>query len=278
MTVEETRAGADGGPQVHPTALVAPGATIGDGVVIGPYCVVGAEVALGAGVELKSHVVVDGWTTVGAETVIHPFASIGSRPQDLKFAGERTKLEIGAKCQIREHVTMNPGTAGGGGLTRVGDGGLFMMGTHVGHDCQVGDGVILANNATLAGHVNIGDYAVLGGLCAVHQFTRVGRHAMVGGMSGVEKDVIPFGSVLGNRAQLGGLNIIGLKRRGFDRDTIHALRRAYDMLFYGDGVLADRLEKVDETYPDIEPVREILDFIRADSSRSFCTPRDAGRD
>lgn len=260
--------------QIHPTAVVAGGARLGKGVVIGPFCVVGAEVSLDDGVTLKSHVVVDGKTEIGADTAVFPFASLGTRPQDLKYRGEPTRLIIGARNQIREHVTMNPGTEGGGGVTRVGDDGLFMMGSHVGHDCQVGDTVILANNATLAGHVEVGDFAVLGGLSAVHQFTRIGAHSMVGGMSGVEKDVIPFGSAIGNRAQLGGLNIIGLKRRGFDRETIHALRRAYDMLFYGDGVLASRLELVDETYPDIEPVKEIVAFIRADSSRSFCTPRD----
>lgn len=260
---------------IHPTAIVEDGATIGAGVRIGAYCVVGPEVALGAGVTLVSHVCVSGWTEIGEETEIHPFASIGSPPQDLKFRGERTQLVIGPRNRIREHVTMNPGTEGGGGLTKVGAGGLYMMGAHVGHDCGIGDNVVLANNATLAGHVSVGDFAILGGLSAVHQFTRVGAHSMVGGMSGVEKDVIPFGSVLGNRAALGGLNIIGLKRRGFDRETIQALRRAYDLLFYGDGVLAARVEQVEETYPDVEPVGEIIRFIRADSSRSFCTPRDA---
>ncbi|MEO1329591.1 MAG: acyl-ACP--UDP-N-acetylglucosamine O-acyltransferase [Pseudomonadota bacterium] len=259
---------------IHPTAIVDPGAQIGEDVRIGPYCVVGADVRLGDRVTLKSHVAVDGVTEIGAETVVYPFASIGSAPQDLKYRGERTQLIIGRGNRVREHVTMNPGTEGGGGVTRIGDGGLFMVGAHVGHDCQVGDNVILANNATLAGHVQVGDFAVLGGLCAVHQFTRIGGHSMVGGMTGVEKDVIPFGSVLGNRAALGGLNVIGLKRRGFDRETIHALRRAYDLLFYGDGVLADRVAVVAETYPDVAPVQEIVSFVRADTNRSFCTPRD----
>ncbi len=260
---------------IHPTAVVDPAASIGAGVVIGPLCVVGPEVTLGDGVELKAQVVVSGWTTIGAGTWVYPFASIGSDPQDLKFKGERTQLVIGERNRVREHVTMNPGTEGGGGVTRVGSDGLFMMGSHIGHDSKVGDNVILANNATLAGHVTVEDFAFLGGLSAVHQFCRIGAHAMVGGMTGVEKDVIPFGMVIGNRAALGGLNIVGLRRRGFDRETIHALRRAYDLLFYGDGVLASRLELVEQTYPDIEPVQHILEFIRADSSRSFCTPRDA---
>lgn len=261
--------------RIHPTATVDPAAEIGEGVVIGPYCSVGPEVVLGPRVELISHVVVAGWTEIGAETRIFPFASIGTEPQDLKYRGERTRLVIGARNRIREGVTMNPGTEGGGGVTRVGSDGLFMVGAHVGHDSQVGDHVILANNATLAGHVTLEDYAFLGGLSAVHQFCRIGAHAMVGGMTGVEKDVIPFGMVIGNRAALGGLNIVGLRRRGFDRETIHALRRAYDLLFYGDGVLMERLEHVEQTYPDVEPIQRISAFIRADSSRSFCTPRDA---
>ena len=260
---------------IHPTAIVDPAARIGAGVSIGPYCVIGPDVALGDGVTLESHVVVAGHTAVGEGTRIWPFASIGHQPQDLKFSGEVSYLEIGARNMIREHATMNPGTEGGGSYTRIGDGGLFMMGTHVGHDCHVGDNVILANNATLAGHVRVGDCAVLGGLSAVHQFVRIGPHAMVGGMSGVEKDVIPFGSVIGNRADLGGLNIIGLRRRGFDRETIHALREAYRQIFSGDGSLSERAEAVAKSLGDVEPVREMTDFILADSSRHFCTPRDA---
>ena len=259
---------------IHPTAVVEAGAVVGEGARIGPYCVVGADAQIGPGVELRSHVSVSGWTEIGADTIIFPFASIGEVPQDLKYKGERSRLVIGARNKIRETVTMNTGTEGGGGVTKVGDDGLFMAGVHIGHDCLVGDNVIMANNATLAGHVIVNDFAFLGGLCAVHQFCRIGAHSMVGGMTGVEKDVIPFGSVLGNRASLGGLNVIGLKRRGFDRETIQALRRAYDLLFYGDGVLAQRVEIVAETYPDVDPVQEIVRFVKADSSRSFCTPRD----
>ena len=260
---------------IHHSAIVEDGATLGADVQIGPYCVVGSNVELGDGVELVSHVAVAGHTKVGAGTKIWPFASIGHEPQDLKFTGEESYLEIGANNRIREHVTMNPGTAGGGLYTRVGDGGLFMMGTHVGHDCQVGNNVIMANNATLAGHVEVGDFAFMGGLSAVHQFVRIGPHAMVGGMTGVEKDVIPFGSVLGNRAHLGGLNVIGLKRRGFDRATIHAIRDAYRNVFNGEGSLAERAQKVAEQHTDVAPVQELTSFILADTSRSFCTPRDA---
>ena len=259
---------------IHPTAIVDESAIIGEGARIGPYCVLEADVEIAANVELKSHVSVGRWTKIGEGCVVWPFASLGGEPQDLKFKGEQSQLVIGSNNRIREHVTMNRGTEGGGGVTRVGSGSLFMVGAHVGHDAVVGDNTIFANNATIAGHVVIEDFAILGGLSAVHQFCRIGSHAMVGGMTGVEKDVIPFGSVIGNRAALGGLNIIGLKRRGFDRETIQALRRAYDMLFYSDGVLAERVEKVEATYADVEPVQEIVRFIRADSSRSFCTPRD----
>lgn len=259
---------------IHPTAVIEDGAVIGDGVRIGPYCVVGADVVLADEVELVSHVAVAGVTTIGRGTRIWPFASIGHQPQDLKYRGERTELIIGARNMIREHVTMNPGTEGGGGVTRIGDGGLFMMSVHVGHDCQVGDGVVFANNATLAGHVQVGDHVIIGGLSAVHQFCRLGRGAMVGGVTGVEKDVIPYGSVLGARAYLGGLNLIGLKRRAVPRDVIHGVRAAYREIFYGEGSLATRAVAVSEKYADNPVVREIVDFIGADSSRSFCTPSD----
>lgn len=260
---------------MHPTAIVEQGARIGDGVRIGPYCLVGPDVELGDGVELISHVAVAGHTRIGAGTRIWPFASIGHQPQDLKYEGEVSSLEIGAGNMIREQVTMNPGTAGGGRITRVGDRGLFMVGAHVGHDCQIGNGVVMANNATLAGHVEIGDHAILGGLSAVHQFVRIGQHAMVGGMTGVEKDVIPYGSVIGNRAELGGLNIVGLRRRGFDRDTIHALREAYRAVFWGEGSLADRAAAAGRRWESVGPVGELVAFILADTTRSFCTPRAA---
>lgn len=259
---------------IHQTAIIEDGATLGADVKIGPYCVVGGNVHLDDGVELVSHVAVAGHTTVGEGTKIWPFSSIGHQPQDLKFAGEVSYLEIGRNNRIREHVTMNPGTSGGGLHTRVGDSGLFMVGTHVGHDCQIGDNVILANNATIAGHVMIGDFAILGGVSAVHQFVRIGAHSMVGGMTGVEKDVIPFGSVIGNRAELGGLNIIGMRRRGFDKSTLQTVREAYRAIFVGEGSLHTRAEVVAKSYADVAAVREITDFILADTSRHFCTPRD----
>lgn len=258
---------------VHPTAIVEDGARIGADVRIGPYCTVGGHVELGDGVELVSHVAVAGHTRIGAGTRIWPFASIGHRPQDLKYAGETSYLEIGASNMIREHVTMSPGTAGGGLTTRIGDGGLFMVGAHVGHDCQIGSKVVMANNATLAGHVEIGDFAILGGLAAVHQHVRIGRHAIIGGMTGVDRDVIPFGSAIGNRAELGGLNITGLRRRGFDHGTIHALREAYRAIFFGEGSLAGRAAEAARCWHDVGPVQELTEFILADTARSFCTPR-----
>ncbi|MEL6476628.1 MAG: acyl-ACP--UDP-N-acetylglucosamine O-acyltransferase [Pseudomonadota bacterium] len=260
---------------IHQTAIVEDGAILGEGVSIGPFCHVGPEVELAEGVELISHAVVAGRTKVGARTRVWPFASVGHQPQDLKYKGEPSRLEIGAECMIREHVTLNPGTEGGGMLTSVGDRCLLMMGAHVGHDCRVGSGVIMANNATLGGHVEVGDFALLGGLSAVHQFVRIGTQAMVGGMTGVEKDVIPFATAIGDRADLGGLNLVGLKRRGFDRETIHALRNAYRELFAPGVPLAERAAEVSARYSGIGPVEEITRFIQADSSRKFCTPREA---
>ncbi len=259
--------------KIHPTAIIEPGASIGADVAIGPYCCVGANVTLGDRVQLYSHIVVTGRTEIGDDTRVFPFASIGHPPQDLKYKGEPSTLVIGRNNVIREHVTMNPGTEGGGMVTRVGDGCLFMVGSHVAHDCKIGDHVIMANNATLGGHVEIGDFAILGGLSAVHQFARIGRHAMIGGMSGVEQDVIPYGSVMGDRARLSGLNIIGLKRRGFSRENIHALRTAYRLLFAQEGAFAERLDDVVEMFENNETVMEIVSFMRAASSRGVCQPK-----
>ncbi len=262
---------------IHPTAIVASGARIHESAEIGPYCIVGEHVELAANVVLKSHVSLDGRTSIGEGTVVHPFASLGSPPQDLKYRGEPSQLIIGARNQIREHVTMNPGTEGGGMITRVGDDNLFMVGIHLGHDCQVGNRVILANNCIVAGHVTIGDYALLGGHSAVHQFVRIGAHAIIGGMTGIDHDVIPYGSVLGERGYLAGLNLVGLKRRGFERETIHALRNAFKFLFESDeGVLADRLRAGREKYGAVPEVTEILDFLSAESARSFTMPKQAG--
>jgi len=257
---------------IHPTAVIEDGAKLGDGVQIGPYCTVGAEVELGDGVQLTSHVVVGGRTSIGANSHIFPFSSIGLAPQDLKYQGEPSRLEIGCNNIIREHVTMNPGTEGGGMVTRIGNNCLFMVGSHVAHDCQIGDHVILVNSATLAGHVEVNDWAILGGLSAVHQFVRIGRHAMVGGKTGVGADVIPYGSVTGNRGRLQGLNIVGLKRRDFSRECIHDLRKAYRMIFAEEGTMQERIQDVIEDYSDNEAVMEIIDFIRAASSRQICQP------
>ncbi len=257
---------------VHPTALIEDGAQIGADVEIGPYSCIGPEVVLGDGVRLGSHVVVTGRTRLGDGTRVFPFASIGHQPQDLKFKGEKSSLEIGKNNVIREHVTMNPGTEGGGMVTRIGDGCLFMVAAHVAHDCQIGDNAILVNNATLAGHVEIGDWAIVGGLSAVHQFVRIGRHAMIGGMSGVEHDVIPYGSVVGNRAHLSGLNLVGLKRRDFSREVIHDLRRAYRLIFAQEGTQSERVTDVAELFSHVEPVMEIVNFIGVDSARAICQP------
>jgi len=257
---------------IHPSSIVAKTATVGNDVSIGPFCVVGPQVTLGDGVKLVSHVSVDGITTVGSGTQIFPFASIGHQPQDLKFGGEESQLIIGSNNVIREHVTMNPGTSGGGLITRVGNGCLFMIGAHVAHDCIIHDNAILVNNATLAGHVEVGEWAIIGGLSAVHQFVRIGRHAMVGGMTGVENDVIPYGSVIGNRARLSGLNIVGLKRRNFNRDQIHDIRKAYRLIFAQEGTMTERLDDVAEDFSLNEPVMEIVNFIRTESSRSICQP------
>jgi UDP-N-acetylglucosamine acyltransferase len=259
---------------VHATAIIDPAADLAADVRIGPYCVVGADVTLAAGVVLHSHVVVEGRTQVGAGCEIYPFASIGHRPQDLKYRGEPSRLVIGAGNVIREHATMNPGTEGGGMVTRVGDGCLFMMGSHVAHDCRIGDGVVMANNATLGGHVHVEDHAVIGGLAAVHQFVRVGRCAMVGGMSGVEQDVIPYGMAIGDRARLTGLNIVGMKRRGCEREEIRTLRAAYQALFGSHDTLQERLQRVEEEYGWAGPVQDLVAFVRADSSRALCQPRN----
>jgi len=258
---------------IHESAVVAKDASIGKEVQIGPYCVIGKNVTLEDDVELKSHVVIEGNTKVGKRTKIYPFASIGTPPQDLKFKGEVSSLQIGEDNIIREHVTMNPGTEGGGLITKIGNHCLFMVATHVAHDCIIGSNVIMANNATLAGHVTIDDWAILGGLSAVHQFVRIGPHAIIGGVTGVRGDVIPYGSVTGAHGKLAGLNLVGLKRRGFDRETIHDLRRAFRLLFADEGTMVERLTDVTELYSGNEPVMDIVNFIQSDSNRAICQPR-----
>jgi UDP-N-acetylglucosamine acyltransferase len=260
---------------IHSTAIVSPKAHIGKEVTVGPYSIVGDHVSLGDGVKLHSHVVIDGHTEIGEGCEIFPFASIGSPPQDKKFHGELTRLIIGKRTVIREHVTMNPGTEGGGGITQVGDDCLFLTASHVAHDCRVGNGVILSNNATLAGHVTVGNGVIIGGLAAIHQFVRIGDYAFIGGMCGVSKDVIPFGMVMYDPEPLGGLNLIGLKRRNIPREQIHELRQAFRELFFGEGTLSERAERLKATAKGAE-AQALLAFVLSDSSRSFCLPEGDG--
>jgi UDP-N-acetylglucosamine acyltransferase len=257
---------------IHPSALVDPAARIGVGVRVGPFCVIGPEVTLAEGVEIRSHAVVTGWTEIGPGTVVFPFATVGEVPQDLKYRGERTRLVVGARCRIREGATLNTGTEGGGGITRVGDDCLIMTGAHVGHDAQVGDRVILANQVALAGHVVIGDDVVIGGLSGVHQFVRVGRGAMIGAVTMVTHDVMPFGLVQGPRGVLDGLNLVGLKRRGVGREEMAALRAAYGALKSGEGALLERARALTEASPS-PLVREMAGFLLEGSDRQFLRPQ-----
>jgi UDP-N-acetylglucosamine acyltransferase len=261
-------------PKVHPSSIVDANAKLGSGTEIGPFCHIGPDVVLGDGVRLLSHVVIAGNTTVGARTRVFPFASLGHEPQDLKFKGEPVTLTIGNDCTIREGVTMNPGTAGGGSITSVGDRCTFLANSHVGHDCRVGNNVICSNNVLLGGHCIVGDFVIFGGGAGVHQFSRIGHNAFVGGLAGVENDVIPYGMALGNRAGLAGLNIVGMKRLQFGREQIQALRQAYRLLFSNEGTLAERIADLESQAIASDPyVREILAFIKAPSERSLCLPR-----
>ena len=257
---------------IHPTAIVETGARIDEGVRIGPWCHVGPEVTLGPRVHLKSHAVVTGWTDLGEGTEVFPFACVGEVPQDLKYRGERTRLVVGRRCRIREGATLNTGTEGGGGITRVGDDCLLMTGAHVGHDALLGDRVILANQSAIAGHCQIGDDVIVGGLSGVHQWVRVGRGAIIGAVTMVTNDVLPHGLVQGPRGQLDGLNLVGLKRRGVERSEITALDAAYQMLAQGEGSFIERARRLaDES--DSPHVREMVEFVLAASDRSFLTPK-----
>jgi len=260
---------------IHATAVVDPSAKLGTRVEIGPFCVIGPDVELGDGVVVHSHAVITGSTALGEDCQVFPFASLGAAPQDVKFHGEPSTLSIGPKSIIREHVTVNPGTEGGHMATRLGSNCLLMIGAHVAHDCELGDNVTLVNSATLGGHVSIGDGAIIGGLSAVHQFVRIGAYAFIGGMSGIAADVIPFGMAIGNRANLCGLNIVGLRRKGFPREQIHELRQAYRMLFASEGTLMERLEDVESMFSANPLVKQIIDFIKTQSERSFCVPNNA---
>lgn len=259
-------------PNIHATAVVDSEAEISESAVIGPYCVIGANVSIGDEVSLQSHVVVDGHTRIGAKTTVHPFVSLGLPPQHARYKGEPSKLEIGANNTIREHVTMHPGTEHGRMATTIGDNCLFMVGSHVAHDCIVANDVILTNSVALGGHVVVDEFAIIGGLSGIHQYVRVGKHSMIGGCSAVESDVIPYGSVKGNRARLSGLNIIGLRRRGFSREDIRSLRTAYGLLFSQGGNMAERLSEVADVFGDHPGVMDIIEFIRSDSSRAICQP------
>lgn len=260
--------------RIDPTARIADGAAIGEGCSIGPYCVVGPDVVLGAECRLDAHVVIAGHTSVGARCKISPFVSLGGAPQSLAYRDEPTRLEIGEDCQLREGVTMNVGTVGGGGVTRVGARGYFMNNAHVGHDCQVGDDVIFATSATLGGHCQIGDFVFIGGLSAVHQFTRVGSQVMIGGVCGVRGDIIPYGLVNGQYARLEGLNIVGMRRRKFTRERLARVRAFYRSLFHGAGTFAERLQQVQELAAEDPAIAEILTFIGEGAHRPLCLPGD----
>lgn len=259
-------------PKIHPTAVIHDGARLGADVEVGPYSIVGRDATLGDGVRLLSHVVIGGLTEIGEACVVHPFAYIGGPPQHTAHKGELTRLVVGPRNLIREHVTMHTGTAGGRGVTTVGSDSLFMAGSHVAHDCIVGNNVVLANCATLGGHVHMGDFVFMGGLAAAHQYSRIGRYSFIGGLAAVTKDVIPFGSVWGNHAHLEGLNLVGLRRRGFSREQINELRAAYRLLFADEGTFQERLADVAETYAASAEVMEIVSFIQADANRPLCLP------
>jgi len=263
---------------IHPSSVVENGVRLDSGVFIGPFCHIGADVELGADVHLASHVVLAGRTSIGARTRIYPFASLGHQPQDLKYRGEPSTLSVGEDCLIREGVTMNPGTRAGGMKTIVGDRCVFLAHAHVGHDCRLGNDVILSNNVMLAGHVSIGDFVILGGGSGIIQFTRIGAHAFVGGLSGLESDLIPYGLADGNRATLSGLNLVGLKRRGFSREVIKDLRRAYRLLFAAEGTFAERIEDVAGEFAARQEVQAIIDFLRDGRDRAICLPLNSGSD
>ena len=259
--------------RVHATAVVAPEAKLGPDVQVGPFCVIGPNVEFGPGVVLHSHVVVTGHTRVGAGCTIFPFASIGHPPQDLKYKGEPTRLEIGEQTCIREHVTINPGTVGGPGVTRIGRNCTLMIGAHVAHDCQVGDNVVMANNATLAGHVMVGERAFIGGLAAVLQFVRIGNNAMIGGMAGIAQDVVPFGMATGKRATLQGLNLVGLRRANLPREQVDALREAYDRLFCeGEEALEERAQRMADQATQNPLIGRLVSFIGARSKHGILQP------
>ncbi|MEM7617563.1 MAG: acyl-ACP--UDP-N-acetylglucosamine O-acyltransferase [Pseudomonadota bacterium] len=259
---------------IHPTAIIGDHVIIGQNVSIGPYSVISDNVKIGDNCQIMSHVVISGNSLIGKNNQIFSFASIGSAPQDLKFSGENSSLKIGDNNIIREYVTINPGTKGGGMVTHIGSNCLFMIGSHIAHDCIIGDHVVIANNSAIAGHVEIGDHAIIGGLSGIRQFIRIGAHAMIGGMTGVENDVIPYGQAVGERAFLSGLNLVGLKRRGFSKENINNLRRAFKLLFNDSNVLNKRVEIVQDMFQDDDYVQNIVDFILEGQNNSVCQPKN----
>lgn len=259
--------------EIHPAAIVEDGARIGADVSIGAFSMIGAEVALDDGVAIGAHVIVRGKTHVGARTRVSEFASIGGEPQDLSYKGQDTSVVIGSDCVIREYATIHRGTARGRGMTTVGAHTFLMIAAHVAHDCVVGEHVILTNQATLGGHSVVGDYAILGGLAAVQQRSRIGAHAFIGGLTGVNADIIPFAMALGDRAELAGINVTGLKRRGYDRKALHALRGAYDLFFFSSGSREERIAGVAERFGEVPAVGELLAFLRESGNRPLALPR-----
>ena len=256
---------------IHNTAIVDKKAKISAKVIIGPYSIIGPSVEIGEGTEIQSHVNITGNTIIGNNTKIFPFASVGTNPQDLKYNGEETKLEIGNNNTIREHVTINTGTDGGGGITKIGDNNLIMIGAHIAHDCMIGNNVVIANSAAIAGHAQISDDVIIGGNCGIQQFTRIGRMAMIGGMSGVSRDVIPYGLSFGNRNYLEGINLIGLRRKKVSNKEILALSEAYKEIFKTNS-LHENLAKLSKTLKVNTYVKEVVDFINHDKKRPICTP------
>ena len=256
---------------IHNTALIDSKSKISKNVKIGPYSIIGPNVEIGEGTEIQSHVIIIGNTRIGKNNKIYPYASIGNDPQDLKYQGEETKIEIGNNNKIREYVTINPGTKGGGGLTNVGNNCLFMVSAHIAHDCFVGNNVILANNVPLGGHAHIDDHAIIGGNSAVQQFTRIGKSAMIGGMCGVVRDIIPYGIAHGNRSVLQGLNLIGLRRKNIENKNIKLLSEAYKEIFKNEN-LTENLKNLSKDFKDNELVLEVINFIEKDKKRPICTP------
>jgi UDP-N-acetylglucosamine acyltransferase len=256
---------------IHKTAIVDPKAKISTNVNIGPYSIIGPNVEIGEHTVINSHVSIAGHTKIGKKNKIYPFSSIGNNPQDLKYNGEKSYLKIGDSNTIREYVSINPGTDGGGGLTKIGNNCLFMVSSHVAHDCVIGDNVVAVNNVAIGGHVQIDDNAIIGGNSAIHQYIRIGKFAMIGGICAVIRDVIPYGLVHGNRSVLQGINLIGLRRKNIPNQEIILLSKAYKEIFKSEN-LSENLKNLSEEFKENDLVKEILKFIQKDKKRPICTP------